>query len=229
MASRWLPATNSSCGVIQPDGTTCTVASGILTCPGSGGGLTGTGTLNTVAKWTGATSLGNSSITDDGATVRIEPTGDIDLFNGGTVNIAPTLNVDVSPGDNYTSFPGGFWKVGPSAYSELDANTNVILYAGSIGGGNLPGYTQAMPLLGQPVIISDLNGGGSPIGTSISVHGNYGELAIQKITDPASAPNAGYLKFTVEAGTKSGTCKIVTRAGTSATPIVLIDNVGAGC
>ncbi len=221
-------ATDSSFGVIQPDGTTCTVTIGILTCPGSGGGLTGTGTLNTVAKWTGATSLGDSSITDDGTTVTIQPSGGTNIFGGGPVEIAPTLGVDVSPGGNYTAFPGGYWQVGPSTSSELDANTNVVVYSGSAGGGNIPGYTQSLPLIGQPVIISDLNGN-PPLSTSISVHGHYGELAIQKITDPASAPNAGYLKFTVEAGTNSGTCKIVTRAGTSATPIVLIDNVGAGC
>jgi hypothetical protein len=56
-----------------------------------------------------------------------------------------------------------------------------------------------------------------------------GEMEFAKISDPNSAPGAALVKLTAEAGTTGGTCKIVARAGTSATPVTIIDNVGSGC
>ena len=55
------------------------------------------------------------------------------------------------------------------------------------------------------------------------------ELTAAKITDPATAPGAGEFKVTVVAGTTAGTCKLIARAGTSTTPVTIIDNVGSGC
>lgn len=59
--------------------------------------------------------------------------------------------------------------------------------------------------------------------------GSNGEMAFTKISDPNTAPSAGFLKLTVEAGTSGGTCKLVARAGTSTTPVTVVDNVGSGC
>lgn len=56
-----------------------------------------------------------------------------------------------------------------------------------------------------------------------------GQLVMSKITDPNTAPGAGKAQFTLEPGTTSGTCKLVVRAGTSATPVTIADNIGAGC
>lgn len=62
----------------------CTVVTGLVCTTwanvgaGGGGGLTGSGTANTIAVWTGATSLGNSEITDDGA---------------GTVTVSANINL----------------------------------------------------------------------------------------------------------------------------------------
>lgn len=56
-----------------------------------------------------------------------------------------------------------------------------------------------------------------------------GQIVQAKIADPNTAPGAGELQLTVEAGTNAGTCKIVARAGTSATPVTIADNIGAGC
>lgn len=58
---------------------------------------------------------------------------------------------------------------------------------------------------------------------------SLGEVVFAKISDPNTAPGAATFKLTAEAGTNSGSCKIVARAGTSATPVVLLDNVGSGC
>jgi len=56
-----------------------------------------------------------------------------------------------------------------------------------------------------------------------------GEVIVSKIVDPGTAPGAGAVKLTAEAGTNPGTCKIVVRAGTSSTATTLLDNIGASC
>ncbi len=56
-----------------------------------------------------------------------------------------------------------------------------------------------------------------------------GEIIVSKITDPGTAPGAGAVKLTAEAGTNPGTCKIVVRAGTSSTATTLLDNIGGSC
>jgi hypothetical protein len=56
-----------------------------------------------------------------------------------------------------------------------------------------------------------------------------GEIIVAKITDPGTAPGAGAVKLTAEAGTNAGTCKIVVRAGTSSTATTLLDNIGGSC
>lgn len=56
-----------------------------------------------------------------------------------------------------------------------------------------------------------------------------GEVIVAKIADPGTAPGAGAVKLTAEAGTNPGTCKIVVRAGTSPTATTLLDNIGASC
>jgi hypothetical protein len=56
-----------------------------------------------------------------------------------------------------------------------------------------------------------------------------GEIIVSKITDPGTAPGAGSVKLTAEAGTNPGTCKIVVRAGTSSVATTLLDNIGGSC
>lgn len=56
-----------------------------------------------------------------------------------------------------------------------------------------------------------------------------GETAGAKISASGSAPGAGYAKMEWIAGTNSGTCKLISYAGTSTTPVTIIDNVGASC
>jgi hypothetical protein len=56
-----------------------------------------------------------------------------------------------------------------------------------------------------------------------------GEMIVSKIADPGTAPGPGAVKLTVEAGTTTGTCKIVVRAGASAVATTLLDNIGNSC
>lgn len=75
------------------------------------------------------------------------------------------------------------------------------------------------------------NGGGLVLsaGSSSSNVATAGMVAQAKITDPGTAPGAGFAKSFWVTGTNAGTCKLVAYAGTSTTPVTIIDNVGAGC
>jgi hypothetical protein len=50
-----------------------------------------------------------------------------------------------------------------------------------------------------------------------------------KNTQTATAPGAGKADLRWLAGTNMGTCKLVSNAGTSATEVTIVDNVGGGC
>jgi hypothetical protein len=55
-----------------------------------------------------------------------------------------------------------------------------------------------------------------------------GEVGLTKITASGTAPGTGLAKFAVVAGTTAGTAKLIMYAGSSGTPVTVIDNVGAG-
>jgi hypothetical protein len=54
-----------------------------------GGGVSGSGTANTITKWTGATSIGNSGVTDNGATVAT-----LENVNLGAAPTTDLLNIN---------------------------------------------------------------------------------------------------------------------------------------
>lgn len=54
-------------------------------------------------------------------------------------------------------------------------------------------------------------------------------LAFVKSATPAVAPGANVAQMRWVTGTNPGTCKLVASAGTSATEVVIVDNVGNGC
>jgi hypothetical protein len=51
----------------------------------------------------------------------------------------------------------------------------------------------------------------------------------QKVTASGTAPGAGLVKIEVVAGINAGSCKLQAYAGTSATPVTILDNIGSGC
>lgn len=55
------------------------------------------------------------------------------------------------------------------------------------------------------------------------------EFGLNKIAASGSAPGAGTAKMAFVAGTNANTCKLIAYAGTSTTPVTIVDNVGAGC
>ena len=80
------------------------------------GGLTGSGTANTVAKWTGASALGNSSITDDGTRIVL-------------ANLGTTANPAIVPTGGLTT---GIWfttsaiSLSTGGVSQLTTAANVF-------------------------------------------------------------------------------------------------------
>lgn len=65
--------------------------------------LTGSGTANTVTKWTGTSTLGNSTTTDDGTTLTLAPGGDI-VVNPTGNDVLPTTGYDINLGALTTKF-----------------------------------------------------------------------------------------------------------------------------
>jgi len=87
-------------GFVRSDTGFCIGTSCITSWPG-GGGVSGSGTTNYIAKWTGSTSLGNSIIYDNGTNVGIGTTapgqkltvaGNIDVTGNRILNLATPIN-----------------------------------------------------------------------------------------------------------------------------------------
>lgn len=55
-----------------------------------------------------------------------------------------------------------------------------------------------------------------------------GSMGLSKITASAAAAGAGGGKIELVCGTNAGTAKLIVYAGTSATPVTILDNIGAG-
>lgn len=70
-------------------------------------------------------------------------------------------------------------------------------------------------------------GGGVIIGTS-ALNAVGGSLGLNTITASGTAPGAAGLKLEVVCGTGAGSAKIIAIAGTSATPVTVLDNIGSG-
>lgn len=68
---------------------------------------------------------------------------------------------------------------------------------------------------------------GDPVGSAVFTMG-VGEISMRLNTASGTAPGAQGLKFGTVCGTNAGTAKIITYAGTSTTPVTIIDNVGSG-
>jgi hypothetical protein len=108
--------------------------------------------------------------------------------------------------------------------SACDTNTpNLAMFCGSGGtfmqitGTNTSGTAIAM------------HSGSLQVGSTTAAALLNGDFDLVKTANSASGPGAGHLKLEVLAGTTGGTCKLIAFAGTSATPVTVLDNIGSGC
>ncbi len=147
---------------------------------GGGGGVTGSGTTNQMAKWTGATSLGDSLFTDDGIAVYVTAPStaalggaffEVDggaygagiyLTSGSAITAAHGGDISVNAGSSIGANQGGsiFWAGGDS----LNDEGGIIAFvAGSgftattavgahlfLAGGDGEGQVRIMPGGGNP-------------------------------------------------------------------------------
>jgi hypothetical protein len=80
---------------------------------------------------------------------------------------------------------------------------------------------------GNSIVPSDIM-----IGSATRLTLATGEVGLAKVAASGSAPGAAGLKFAAVCGSGAGTLKIIAYAGTSTTPVTIVDNVGAsatGC
>lgn len=138
-------------------------------------------------------------------------TGCWQVFNSGTDGSQFQIRSGGVSTVNFLSVIGGTTGVAPqiSAVNSNDAVVDINLVPKSTG---IVKTAAAMQ-----------------VGSATSATLSAGEFAHAKITASGIAPGAGFLKISAVAGTNAGTCKLIAYAGTSTTPVTIVDNVGASC
>ena len=110
-------------------------------------------------------------------------------------------------------------------------NTSTTQASLILNGGNFSGGLGANALAltnGGNTGLAINTSGGLQVGSSTLLTLAQGEVGLPKITASGSAPGASGLKFEAVCGTNAGSAKIITYAGTSTTPVTVVDNVGSG-
>lgn len=211
---------NGSTGVtITSDATNANTASTIVARDGSGNFLAGTIT---------ASLTGHSSL--DCALAGCNMTGNLQVsYASANFTIQDT-------GTSYAFFQiigsGGGGTVARMRIGSEGASGGA-LFTGSANNASVIGTIDNNPLqmfTSNTLRATVLAGGGFVIGAgSNSATASSGELGFSKISASGTAPAAGFAKIEAVAGTNVGSCKIIAYAGTSTTPVTIVDNVGTGC
>jgi hypothetical protein len=131
------------------------------------------------------------------------------LVNGTT---AAGTNLNNQPNSGQISVAGTGLYIGTKTSGQP-----VVLFAG----GTATATNAAMSINGTGQVVT--------VGSATPATGQRGDFAQIKETDAAAAPGAGYATLKWVAGTNAGSCKLISYAGTSATPVTVVDNVGASC
>lgn len=122
--------------------------------------------------------------------------------------------------DSALGGPQLFMEMWPDLWRLTDPLNNTVGLTPSAAGFELNN--------GQPIFY-----GGSYLGMQMSnlqlLVDMVNPFIQTKNTQTATAPGAGKADMRWVAGTNAGTCKLVSNAGTSATEVTIVDNVGGGC
>jgi len=182
-------------GSVITAGTNITISGGVISASGGGGSITGSGTANSIPKWTGTTALGNSNIVDNGANM-------VSLNSRSLV-----VNQDWSSGGTY---PEGLTIVGTFASMCLrstNANYKWLFHNDGSGflrwyGGSSWGDTNWTNLMtldtsGSLFLGKDLKASGIRLNISSD---NRGHRIYSRTMDVNSYTTATNMRFTVAAG-----------------------------
>lgn len=227
-------------GIIAPNGTGAVAGTNVTLTAGTGGSSGDGGSINSAAGAAGTTGAGGwvnltAGNADTGNAGRVTLTGgDSSTFgdggsvviSGGFANTGDGGGVSIASGGTGSGNDGTIFINGGALNFQGGNGYNVLLSASGAGNvsigtgsGNIfiatsSGYVQASPKLAI----------GNFAGTFTD-----GEMLMGKISTSGTAPGAGTVKIAWVPGTNAGTCKLISYAGTSTTPVTVIDNVGAGC
>lgn len=133
----------------------------------------------------------------------------------------------------YTVLNGGHLTItGRGAFGSTGAthaNGATVSYRTLLAGTS----SSALPVLDVGTSLARVNApmnaaGAVQTGSLSSATTQAGDVAQTKETDAGTAAGAGFCKVKWVAGTNVGTGKLIAYCGTSATPVTIIDNVGAG-
>ena len=183
--------------------TVCLVTLG--NCAGSGGGVTGSGTLNTIALFTGSGTIGNSVLTQSGTTISVggalTATGALQgsTINGASVTSTTFNTATISGGSLSSTAVNGLLVSGTAitgtgalAVTSGGTNQNLVLNASGTGQVQIGGTSTGDILLGGGV--------GS---TGCTVTNSSGNLACSGTLTSGSSGASGLLSLDRGDGTKS--------------------------
>lgn len=179
--------------------------------------------------------IGNSFLNVDNPVTDTSPGA---LFMATRVNYVPYLAGVAGTG---VTVPSVTENIAASvSFSGISTFTGNVYQTG--GGLILQGVNQALLMgsqtaAGTPYINFFSSGNSNPDARIIATGGTgnfdgnltlYGNFQMQKATTAATAPTANTARLRFEPGTNTGTAKLVAYAGTSATGVTIMDNIGAG-
>lgn len=153
--------------------------------------------------------------------------------NGAIFGATPLLVLDNTTPVFYVTDNGGFVASGLSSNTSTDylfntngkggfkinAGTNIQI--GTTNSSAISFMTNFNNVMHLPTT------GGVVIGAS-TLTTTTGALGLNKMTASGSAPGAAGGKIELVCGTNAGTAKLTALAGTSTTPVTILDNIGAG-
>jgi len=162
-------------------------------------------------------SIGTPAVTINQKTIGGLAFYGYDLTNGFMINANYLVQ---SLGTFSTSNHGTLHEWFSTAQNSTSMVSTMVLYQGLWVG---PGSGSSDPGIGNQQLTGRIG-----LGSTTLPVGQAGDIAQIKETDAAAAPGAGYAVLKWVAGTNSGTGKLICYAGTSTTPVTIVDNVGAG-
>lgn len=146
--------------------------------------------------------------------------------NAGSTLTTGAENVIIGFGVASTTLQTGSFNIVIGIANNCD--TAASNTSGSIRICSTGGLTWAMSGGATPSTSITSIAGGFQIGSTTNLTLAGSEFGIQKITASGSAPGAAGGKIALVCGTNAGSAKLIAAAGTSATAVTILDNIGSG-